>query len=457
MKKPFSSTAISRRSFLGGLGALSLGTLIPAKLHARLDYHRIRFDRDIFERNKAQTIIIFLYGGPSELAGNLTNIEEISRKSQTPYPLDDDRYITLTRNKLWAQAGGIAMEEMLANGELNLFRTCYRTVDDLKSHGDCTSQAQRGTDLDGGAGILANLAAILHHHKAIREPKDRSDIGKSIPFVTLEGESTFFSEDDLNLAPFLKPVAISSSSRNPYTRGGWFNDRVLNHNTGQTIGKLFDRISTRHNSNEKIKEAFERRKDLAAYVDEINALELPEGVEYPSNNEFADLLATSMKLLIHNPHTKMISMGSPGLGGWDDHSNALNEYTYRMTRLMEAIRAAMDHMAAEGRNNINIVVFGEFGRNVNYNTSLGWDHGNNQNIYWFGGKDYFRRMGIVGKTEVSGEDTRLYLQPKRFGKANESYHFQIFSVAATLYRLYGITNPKLLTQGNAPIKGLLKS
>ncbi len=442
----------TRRHFLRGLGALGMASVLPLSLKsADLDYDAIEFDPGIYEANNAQTIIVYLYGGPSELAGNLSNIEEISEKSQNPYPLGNDRYMRVTEHNLWGNAGGDVMERLLASGDMNLFRTCYRSVDDLKSHGECTSQAQRGRYREGGAGVIANLAAILYRKGAVGTPEGSDDIGKSIPFVTMEGESTFFVEDDLNLEAFLKPVAFGTGSDNPYARSSAaYDNRILDNESNLTVGRYLDRLSYRHISRGKVRESFERRTTLEAFADEIDSVTLPEGVSYPENNVFAERLKTAMNLLIKNEHTKVVSMGSPGLGGWDDHSNAIDRYTRRMTQLMEAIEAGLAHAKAADRSNINIVVFGEFGRNVNYNNSLGWDHGNNQNVYWFGGRDYMNHLGIVGETTVTGGGGRIYTRP-----APGSYTFQVFSVAATLYRLYGITNPEILTDGNPVIRDLL--
>ncbi len=445
-------THFNRRHFLKGLGALGLSSIMPLSLKsADLDYSSIQFDPNVYENNNAQTIIVYLYGGPSELAGNLTNIEEISEKSQNPYPLGNDNYMRITTNKFWGNAGGDAMERMLASGDMNIFRTCYRTVDNLKAHGECTSQAQRGKDTEGGAGVVANLASILYHKGMVDEPSGTDDIGKSIPFVTMEGESTFFYEDDLNLNAFLKPVAFGSGSDNPYKRSmSCSESRVLNKETNQTVANYLDTMAQKYNPTGKIREAFERRVTLEQFANDINNIALPAGVTYPENNVFASRLKTAMNLLIFNEHTKVVSMGSPGLGGWDDHSNAIDRYTRRMTQLMEAIEAALAHMQAAGKSNINIVVFGEFGRNVNYNNSLGWDHGNNQNVYWFGGRDYMNHLGIVGETEVTGSNARIYTRPK-----NGSYTFQAFSIAATIYKMYGIKNPEILTHGNPVINDLL--
>ncbi len=449
----FKDTHIDRRGFLKGIGALGVASALPFSLKgADLDYGSIEFDASVYEKNNPQTIIVYLYGGPSELAGNLTNLEEIDEKSQNRYPLDE---FTATPNRLWRQAGGDIMESLISSGDMNLFRTCYRTVDDNKAHGECTSQAQRGRDIAGGAGIVANLAAVLYNKGVIGEPAGTDDIGKSIPFVTMEGESTFFSEDDLNLAAFLKPVAFGTGSNNPYKRGGWFSRRVLNRENNATVGDYFDALAQKYNSSGKIRELFERRVILEEFADRIHDIELPEGVEYPSNNTFADRMKLAMNLLIHNEHTKVVSMGSPGLGGWDDHSNALERYPRRMNMLMEAVEAAVAHMKAAGKTNINIVIFGEFGRNVSYNNSDGWDHGNNQNVYWIGGRDYMNRLGIVGETQIIGSAGRLFTQPKNFGNSDSSYHFQVFSIAATVYKMYGIQNPEILTHGNGAIRDLL--
>jgi len=101
---------------------------------------------------------------------------------------------------------------------------------------------------------------------------------------------------------------------------------------------------------------------------------------------------------------------------------------------------------------VNIMVFGDFGRNVNLNSANGWDHGNLQNFYVLGGKDYFNHKGVVGETslDVTGSLNRLWLKPK-----SGSYWFEPISIASTLYRLYGIENPDELTGGHYPAVNIL--
>ncbi|AKF24219.1 hypothetical protein YH65_01515 [Sulfurovum lithotrophicum] len=451
---------IDRRTFMKGLGALGLSSVFPSTLSAAaLDYDQIQFDPNIYNDNNAQTIIVYLTGGAAEFAGNLTNLDEINSASQNPYPLPS---MTPTQNNCWLEAGGDSIEKLLANGDMNLFRTCFRTFDDSRSHGVCSSQAQYGQATQGTSGIVTNIASILYNKGAVTEPTANDEIGKNFPFVSMESTiSPLYAKGGIDLPSFLEPVIFDSKSaiKNPYARSSSpLINRILNTQTEETIDNLLDTQATQTNTPGTIQDNFDKRAILAQYTDELNAIPLPEGVSYPAHNEYADKLQLAMKLLIHNAHTKVVTIGAiGGLGGWDDHQNALAQYSNRMKQLLSALDAAVTHMNAAARTNINIVVFGEFGRNLNYNNAAGWDHGNNQNVYWIGGKDYMNQMGIVGETELytTGEPDRLYNRPKNFGQEGESYHFQVFSIAATLYNIYGITNPEILTDNNMPIDGLL--
>lgn len=196
-------------------------------------------------------------------------------------------------------------------------------------------------------------------------------------------------------------------------------------------------------------------KNLAYDKYTLSQRTLPEGVTYPENNDFAKKLEASIKILSANPDTKVISLGNGGLGGWDDHSEA-RDYVTRMEALFNALNSAMEHIKAEGKEGeINICIFGDFGRNVNLNSAYGWDHGNTQNLFWLGGQNYFNPIGVIGETalENSGAlNSRLYLKPK-----SGSVWFEPLSVAATIYSIYGIENPEVLTGGYGVIgAGILK-
>jgi hypothetical protein len=122
-----------------------------------------------------------------------------------------------------------------------------------------------------------------------------------------------------------------------------------------------------------------------------------------------------------------------------------------MKNLFQALEAGMRHLDGIGKKSkISIMVFGEFGRNVNLNASFGWDHGNLQNLYILGGTDYFNHAGgtdaIVGETVVdnggSPKSGRIWLKPKE-----GTYWCEPLSIAATLYAIHGVKNPEALTGG----------
>ena len=452
---------MERRGFIKLSMALSTAIFLPGFAYTKdLDLSQIRFSAGINNENQAQTIIIFMYGGASQLGGNLTNIDEIKAASQSDY----DSYfrgITKTANNCWQEAGGSHMETLLENGDMTLFRCCYSQVREAannKAHGSCTAQNQKGSFDDNNAGILANLAQILEANGIVNE-------NSIMPFVTLEGESKFYTEGNTSLAGFLKPVGVSEELDNPYSRYSrdWRyytreESEISGYNNNETgfdaaLHAKMDTLAQNNNEVGKIKDAFERRASLDTFIDDISTSATPDLGEdaYPENNRFADKLETAIKILSKNPDTKVVTVGTGGLGGWDDHNEA-RDYVTRTESLFRTLKSAMAHIKAEGKGaNINIMVFGEFGRNVNLNSAVGWDHGNLQNFYVLGGKGYFNHKGVVGETvlENTGQINRLYLKPK-----NGTYQFEPLSIAATLYKIYGIENPETLTNNNGAIEPL---
>lgn len=452
---------MKRRAFIKLSAALASTLFVPSKHYAAdVDINQVNFNQSAFTQNSAQTIMIFLYGGASELSGNFTNIDEIKAASQSNY----DNYfrgVTKTANGFWQEAGGTFMEEMVAGGDLNVFRTMFsrqRDEENNKSHGRCVAQNQRGGFREEGEGIFSTLARVLTEKGAI-------DANAVLPFITMEGESAFFAKGDTPLAGYVNPVGVNERLDNPYTREGinqWYYytgaERDANRTNYRDTPPLLDaKLNlTAQNSNREgaMKEAFGKRGSLETFIEEIKTKTVPAGVTYPDNNDFAEKLEAAVKILVANPDTKVISLGSGGLGGWDDHNEA-RDYVTRMESLFGALKSAMEHIKAEGKEgNINIAIFGDFGRNVNLNSALGWDHGNNQNLFLLGGKNYFNAVGVVGETTVdnSGALNRLYLKPKA-----GSYEFEPICVAATLYKIYGVENPEVLTGGYGVIGGgLLK-
>ena len=390
---------MQRRDFMKLSMALSTAVLLPDFTYSKdLNLSEINFSTAINNDNQAQTIIIYMYGGASQLSGNLTNIDEIKEASQSNY----DSYfrgITATTNNCWQEAGGSHMETLLADGDMTLFRCCYSQVSEdtnNKAHGSCTAQNQKGSFDDDNAGLIANLAQILEDNGIVNE-------NTLMPFVTLEGESKFYAEGRVPLQGFLKPVAMSEALDNPYSRYSrdWRyytpEEREIpeyNHSENgfdATLHAKMDTLAQNNNESGKIKDALERRSSLDTFIDDISTSTTPDLGDdaYPANNRFADKLETAIKILSKNHDTKVVTVGTGGLGGWDDHNEA-RDYVTRTESLFRTLQSAMAHIKAEGKENtINIMVFGEFGRNVNLNSALGWDHGNLTKFLCLRGKRLF--------------------------------------------------------------------
>jgi hypothetical protein len=392
-----------------------------------------------------KVIWIFLYGGPSELAGNLTNIEEINVNSQNKYPanlLPATPNNLITPNFFLKTAGGTVMENLIASQDLSIYRTINRIKEDNKAHELSVLQNLVGNKTMDGPGIATTLAAVMAANNAFNKNVDNL----LLPFVSFEGDSVIFQRGDLNLPPELKATSLDSGFRNPYERPN--NSFVGTQTQDSLIEALSRKISSAIVTEKKMNEAFDKRAVLDSFIktnftkDIVNS-RLPAGIVYPNTN-FGNRLKAAMAIAIDSADTLFISVGGAGLGGWDDHSSSLTPYTTRMEELMQAMNIAVSHMKVLGRNDIIINIFGDFGRNVNLNNSMGWDHGNNQNLYTLGGSAI--RPGalgkIVGKTKRIGTpfENRQFTSPTA-----DSYQCEPFSIASSIYKYFGIKNPPILT------------
>jgi hypothetical protein len=450
---------MKRRSAIKIFLAIGSAVLLPEFTYAsELDLSKIEFSSEEYSDNKAQTIIIFMYGGASQLSGNLTNIDEIEKYSQSSYSYF--RGLTKTTNNCWQEAGGSYMEDMLNDGDMTIFRTCYSQVredENIRAHGVCIEQNQKGSFDDTRGGILTNLAHILEANGVV-------DSNTQMPFVTMEGESNFYATDSLALSPYLRPMGLDEKFDNPYYRNvrNWlYYTHEERENSGYNskedgfdpaLDAKMEKLSQSHNEAGKIKDAFSKRASLSNFIEKISSSTTPDlgSDSYPKNN-FSPKIEAAIKLLSNNPDTKVVTLGTGGLGGWDDHNEA-RDYVTRMNDLFASLKSAMAHLKAVGKeDSINIMVFAEFGRNVNLNSANGWDHGNLQNLYVLGGKGYFNHKGIVGETVVdnTGSLNRLWLKPKK-----GTYWFEPMSIASTIYKIYGIENPEELTGGYGVIEPL---
>ncbi len=462
-----------RRGFLKLTLAITGSILMPRYIYAdSINLSTINFSVDIFNENR-QTIIVFLNGGPSSLSGNLSNIDEVNASSQEDYFSNmGENLDKIAEYDLWGKAGGEEMKNMLDNNEMTIIRTCYSAQRESvgnKAHGICTAQNMRGHFEEDRPGILTNISRVMEYHGKFDEMQ--------LPFMTLAGENDFYAGDPVN---GLKPVSLDYRLSNPF-------DRTMTSSIFYTVAErdarpddaykeidsvldgIFDTQAKSQNSVEVMNSFLDNRKILESKISDVSTARIDGDVAdknlltygYASEDSFHQTLATAIELLESNTSTRSITIGTGGLGGWDDHSYCVYNYTRRMKNLFTALEAGMRHLDGLGKKGkISIIVYGEFGRNVNLNASLGWDHGNLQNLFVLGGTDYFNHVGgtdaIVGETIVDNGGTpksgRVWLKPKE-----GSYWCEPLCIAATLYAIHGIENPEVLTNGygiiNPQVKG----
>jgi len=456
---------MQRRGFLKLTLATVGSLLMPKYIYASgLDLSNIQFSATRFDEQR-QTIIVFLAGGPSLLSGNLSNLDEINNSSQNDYYKHFGS--TMLTNieggyDLWEQAGGQSMKNMLDNNEMTLIRTCYsaeREALDNKSHNLCSQQNMRGNYDLSKPGLLTTLSRVMDNNGKLN--------GLDLPFMALNGKDGFYAGDP---ADGLNPVSIDYDLSNPFTRNvtsGAFYTKSETENKDYEeyssikplIDDAFDKSAKSMNSVLRMNEFLTNRKTISEKIDTVssdrndgsNQDKNLDAYGYTQNEIFHKTLASAIELLDATPTTRTITVGTGGLGGWDDHSFCKYNYTRRMQSLFQGLEAGMRHLDGIGKKNkISIIVFGEFGRNTNLNISYGWDHGNLQNLFILGGTDYFNHVGgtdaIVGETVVDNggkaKSGRLWVKPKE-----GSYVCEPLSIAATIYAIHGISNPEALTGG----------
>ena len=488
---------MKRRDFLKYAGISGASVFVPSSLNLASLYKNANAAIEYGQASiltpptvMPQVINIFLYGGPSELAGNLSNIADIENNSQNSY---ENRFngITMptsgggliTPNGFWSGAGGDEMEFMLTNNYMSAYRTLHKVKDGTRSHRESILMSIKGSlDIDTSAGVGTRMAALLMTHAATYEANtmlaDNSPITSVnnlvLPFVSFEGESRIFAQDpDTTIPLTFRGTTLDDNFDNPYTRNSNNNasrlDTLVTKATGAAEQARFsgavDAFTTRAQLEGQIGSLSDANNETLTPLPTLSGADATENggatFSYPDNG-FGDTVKAAVTLAIHNPSSLFISVGG-SLGGWDDHNNGIDRYPDRMTNVMQTLRAAMWHIkymngqtiansnTRATTDNIVINVFGDFGRRVNLNNSMGWDHGNNQNLFTFGGAGVRsaafaanRQLGkVVGTTVWTGSagTNNQFTVP-----APGSYQFEPMSVAASLYSYMGVENPEILTR-----------
>ncbi len=516
---------MNKRNFLKSVAALGGSALLPSSLNPLAMYKTASAAVNysgatvVAPAVMPQVINIFLYGGPSELSGNLSNIVDIDNNSQNSYAaafgnrilsFDDTGDAAngfITKNGFWRGtpngnnphlddngAGGRAMQFMIDNNHMSVYRTLFKELDGTRSHRESLLQSFKGSlDIEGSPGVGTRIAATLYQHRALFEQPttlladdtDFNDIVNDLllPFVSFEGDTRAFQQDpDFQVPLLLRGLTLDQNFQNPYSRGSV-------PSSDAAIEALADTIRTpAYNAKYSgVANSFDLREFLESKISGIQAaddLPLPvidvndpdaatdaaslglvpgDAIVYP-NNQYTARVRAAVTLALVNPGSLYITVGG-GLGGWDDHNNGIDNYRNRMNALMEVMKAAMLHIKyadqtknagafktlggtnSRSTNNIVINMCGDFGRRVNLNGNQGWDHGNNQNLFTFGGAGV-RQGGAAALGKVVGSTVRVGdagTNNQVTEPAPGSYKAEPMSVAATVYSYFGVQNPDVLT------------
>ena len=457
---------MNRRDFLRRGARLGAGAGLPALLGPTAAARPLADAADFrVPTVLPQVVNVFLHGGPSALGGDLVGLGAVAHDPRGPYPAALGRPVAdggqLTRHGFWADAGGHAMEDMLAAGDLSVYRTVHRRGGDVPAHRPAVLSALSGSlAVDVAPGMGTTLAALLHAH---RHALDGAPVlgGRPLdalvlPFVSLEGAS----------AAFARGAGLETCLAAPRARP----------DLGAEIEAMAGRLAelARRAAPRRAAGAAGRRRAVEALVERLRAAARrplpappprPDGtpdpdadpvtgrLAYAPGDRFAARLGAAVTLVLENPDTLFVAVGG-GLGGWDDHDAALEGYVPRLRRVMAALRVATKQIrggdvargGARRTDNIVVNVYGEFGRGLELGGSGGWDHGAAQTLYTLGGAA-LRPPGalgkVVGRTEIVGTARR---GDRRLRPVDDGYAADPRAIAASVYGWFGARGPEALTR-----------
>ncbi len=534
---------MNKRNFLKSIAALGGSALLPSSINPLAMYKTASAAVNYSSATVVapavmpQVINIFLYGGPSELSGNLTNMNDsvvgaadgIESNSQNSYVTafgtrilqnDDDGAGNtsggangfITKNGFWrgtertpgqgnvhldiGGAGGRAMQFMLDNGYMSVYRTLFKELDGTRSHRESLLQSFKGSlDIEGSAGVGTRIAANLFQNRSQYEgtttlADTTTPIGDIVndlllPFVSFEGDTRAYQQDpDFQIPLVFRGLTLDQDFNNAYERltdpnaitlealannrrTAAYDARYVRAANGLILRKdLDDKIGDITAASVSLLPAINNSIDPADAARDAASIGVAVGdpVEYPGGgNRYTERVRAAVTLALANPSSLYITVGG-GLGGWDDHNNGIDSYGNRMNDLFEVMKAAMLHIkyadasknggafttingTSRSTDNIVVNMCGDFGRRVNLNGNQGWDHGNNQNLFTFGGAGV-RQGGAAALGKVVGKTVRVGASGTNdqvTEPAPGSYKAEPMSVAATVYSYFGVQNPEVLT------------
>lgn len=126
-------------------------------------------------------------------------------------------------------------------------------------------------------------------------------------------------------------------------------------------------------------------------------------VAYPNNNDLAEQLAITARLIKGGLSTKIYLLE---IGGFDTHANQLSYQPQQLQRIGEGVKAFYDDLEAAGLSErVLTMTFSEFGRTNAENASLGTDHGRAAPLMVFGGTTIGGFKGTFEPLTVDDSDS----------------------------------------------------
>ncbi len=263
---------MNKRNFLKSIAALGGSALLPSSINPLAMYKTASAAVNysgatvVASAVMPQVINIFLYGGPSELSGNLTNMngpDGIEANSQNSYAASFSSRILIndtsadgntgfiTRNGFWRGqartdgnnlhldetnnvtnrgAGGRAMQYMVDKNHMSVYRTLFKELDGTRSHRESLLQSFKGSlDIEGSPGVGTRIAATLFQHRAQYEAPSTeladgtgfSDVVTDLllPFVSFEGDTRAYQQDpDFQIPLVFRGLTLDQNFNNSYER-----------------------------------------------------------------------------------------------------------------------------------------------------------------------------------------------------------------------------------------------
>jgi uncharacterized protein (DUF1501 family) len=103
-----------------------------------------------------------------------------------------------------------------------------------------------------------------------------------------------------------------------------------------------------------------------------------------------------------------LQVATVDVGGWDTHTDEVNDLDRALTSAAGSLRAFMDDLGPDRRKRVTVVVMTEFGRRVAMNASGGTDHGHGSVMWLLGGglarSDVFGKWNQLSATSLDSGD-----------------------------------------------------